>query len=150
MEQSRSQDIVLHGRASSTVLHICPPLDGLVKMLRVCPCTPPSQSAVHFDQPDHSDMSQLTGHFNWLHFLNRAKSGHLRPQLSGGTTIFRVICCQPPHEYGSRGSGQASSQETEHSLGTHASKSQSSIDADGHTVLVSRTALRTTIIAHIS
>jgi len=38
--------------------------------------TPPSQSAVHFDQPDHSDITQSTGHFFWLHFFVRCRAGH--------------------------------------------------------------------------
>lgn len=148
--QSLSQDIVLQGRASSTVLHESPPFIGLWRMLRVCPCTPPSQSAVHLDHPDHSDISQFTGHLIWLHFLDRVSSGHWSPQLSGGTTTFLPICCQPPQAYGSEGSGQLSSQDTEHSDGIHASTSQSLIDAEGHVVLLSSTELRTTIKAHIS
>merc|ERR1719329_573538 len=61
--QSRSQDMVLQASVSSLVLQAKPPFFGLVTRLRVCERTPPSQSAVHFDQPDHSDMTQSTSHF---------------------------------------------------------------------------------------
>merc|ERR1719456_2190170 len=98
--------MVLQGRDSSTVLQEVPPCIGLARMSRVRDSKPPSQSAVHFDQPDHSDISQLTGHLFWLHFLVRPNSGHLSPHSSGGeTTTLRLMCCQPPQVYTSVASG---------------------------------------------
>jgi hypothetical protein len=55
--------MVLHASVSSAVLHEIPPFFGFTISERVRERTPPSQSAVHFDQPDHSDISQSTGHF---------------------------------------------------------------------------------------
>jgi hypothetical protein len=104
---------------------------------------------VHFDQPDHSDIQQLMGQWNWPQRLKRDKRGHFTPQSSFGTTISLFICCQPPHLYGTAGS-QSLSQLTEHSSGTHAPTSQSVIVAVGHFVLFSITALRTILMAHMS
>ena len=88
--QSRSHDMVLHASVSSAVLQEIPPFLGLVISDRVWDRTPPSQSAENFDQPDHSDITQSTGHFFWLHFFVRCRAGHLRPHSSGGsTTILR-------------------------------------------------------------
>jgi hypothetical protein len=39
-----------------------PPFFGWTRMLRVRPWAPPSQSLLHFDQPDHFDITQFTGH----------------------------------------------------------------------------------------
>merc|ERR1740138_1192542 len=93
--QSRSQDMVLQASVSSAVLQESPPFIGFVIKERVRERTPPSQSAVHLDQPDHSDITQSTGHFFWLHFAVRLKAGHLSPHSSGGsTTILRLMTCQ--------------------------------------------------------
>merc|ERR1719230_2077380 len=106
--QSRSHDMVLHASVSSAVLQAKPPFFGLTMSERVRERTPPSQSAVHLDQPDHSDISQSTGHFFWLHFIVRPNCGHRSPHSSGGwTTTLRLMCCQPPHVYTSVGSGTA-------------------------------------------
>merc|ERR1719453_1073332 len=147
--QFLSQDPVAHGLDSSTVLHAIPPFFGLTRIERVWDCKPPPHSAVHFDQPDHSDMSQLMGQWYWPQRLKRDKRGHLTPHSSFGTTTSRFISCQPPHLYGMAGS-QSSSQLTEHSSGTHAPTSQSVIVEVGHSVLFSMTALRTILMAHMS
>merc|ERR1719446_1120195 len=102
--QSRSQDMVLQASVSSAVLQARPPFFGLTIRERVRERTPPSQSAVHLDQPDHSDISQSIGHFFWLHFLVRPNSGHRSPQSGrgsavGSTTTLRLMCCQPPQVY---------------------------------------------------
>jgi hypothetical protein len=62
--QLLSQEPVLQGFDSWAVLHDMPPFFGLVMMLRVRPLVPPSQALLHFDQPDHFDMTQSTGHLN--------------------------------------------------------------------------------------
>jgi hypothetical protein len=62
--QSRSQDPVLQPRISEALSHSLPPFLALVITARVRICTPPSQSLVHFDQPDHSETTQSTGHLN--------------------------------------------------------------------------------------
>merc|ERR1719252_486996 len=67
--QFRSHEPVLHGRDSWAVLHDMPPFMGCVRMLRVRPWTPPSQSLLHFENEDHLDITQSTSHLNWLHFL---------------------------------------------------------------------------------
>jgi len=68
-KQFLSQDPVAHGLDSSTVLQAMPPFFGLVRMERVWDCKPPPHSAVHFDQPDQADMSQLIGQWYWPHRL---------------------------------------------------------------------------------
>merc|ERR1719473_127013 len=62
--QSRSQDPVLQGLPSLTALQPFPPFFGFVRIERVRSSTPPSQSLEHFDQPDHLDIKQSTGHLN--------------------------------------------------------------------------------------
>merc|ERR1719161_2414177 len=123
-----------------------PPFFGFTRMLRVCDSTPPSHSAVHFDQPDHADMTQSTGHLYCPHRLYFSVAGHLMPHSSFGTTIARVIFCQPPHSNGLEGS-HLLSQLTEHSAATHPSTSQSWISSVWHSVAVASTAFRTTLIA---
>jgi hypothetical protein len=59
--QFLSQEPVAHGLDSSTVLQAIPPFFGFIKMDRVWDCRPPPHSAVHFDQPDQADISQLMG-----------------------------------------------------------------------------------------
>jgi hypothetical protein len=54
----------LHGLASLTAEQLLPPFLGFVKIDRVRSSTPPSQSLEHFDQPDHLDIKQSTGHLN--------------------------------------------------------------------------------------
>merc|ERR1719420_482449 len=67
--QSRSQDIVLHGTVSMTVLQDMPPFFGFTRMLRVRDLVPPPHSSrVHAEYRDHSDSTQSTGHLIWLHF----------------------------------------------------------------------------------
>jgi hypothetical protein len=94
--QSRSQEPVLQGLPSLTAEQPFPPFFGFVRMDRVRSSTPPSQSLEHFDQPDHLDIKQSTGHLNWLHFLIAVKSGHLMPHSFGRTTASRVNRCVPP------------------------------------------------------
>lgn len=147
--QLRSHDPVAHASDSSTVLHDKPPFLGLTKIERVCDLNPPPHSAVHSDQPDHSDISQSMGQWNWPHRFSCSNRGHLTPQSSFGTTTSRFITAQPPHWYGLVGS-QESSQLTEHSSGTQSPTSQSVMLAVGHSVLFSITAFRTTLIAHMS
>jgi hypothetical protein len=53
---------VLHGLASLTAEQPLPPFFGFVRIERVRSSTPPSQSFEHFDQPDHLDIKQSTGH----------------------------------------------------------------------------------------
>merc|ERR1719313_2103341 len=77
--QSRSHEPVLQDSSSWAVLHDSPPFLVLVMMERVRPRTPPSQSFVHFDHPDHMDISQSTGHFCWLHFLVVLNAGQTTP-----------------------------------------------------------------------
>merc|ERR1719237_131488 len=67
--QSRSHEPVLHGRSSWTVSQPLPPFFGFVNTDLVFVSTPLSQSLVHFDQPDHSDIKQSTGHFFCPHSL---------------------------------------------------------------------------------
>jgi hypothetical protein len=62
--QLRSHEPTLHALNSWFVLHDMPPFLGLVMMLRVWPWVPPSHSLLHFDQPDHRDITQSTGHLN--------------------------------------------------------------------------------------
>merc|ERR1719379_2652710 len=62
--QSRSQEPVLHGSSSWTVSHDLPPFFAFVRTERVRIRTPLSHSFVHLDQPDHSDITQSTGHLN--------------------------------------------------------------------------------------
>jgi hypothetical protein len=75
--QFRSQEPVLHGRVSWTVLQEDPPFFGCTRMLRVRDCAPPSQSLLHFENDDHLDILQSTGHLNWLHFLLFDCDGHV-------------------------------------------------------------------------
>jgi len=62
--QSRSHEPVLHGSASATAEQPRPTFFVFVMMDRVLCLTPPSQSFEHFDQPDHLDIMQSTGHLN--------------------------------------------------------------------------------------
>ena len=56
-----------------------------------------SQTAVHADQPDQRDWSQLMGHLYCPQRLCFSRRGHLRPQLSGAVTTERVILAHPTH-----------------------------------------------------
>merc|ERR1719313_1206246 len=105
---------------------------------------PPSQALLHFDHPDHFDITQSTGHLNWPHFLFRASSRHFTPNSLGRTTITRVSVCQPPHPYGFFLSGHSSSHGTEQSPGTKGVTSQSTIFSGGDTLLKIITCARTT------
>merc|ERR1719171_736699 len=67
--QSRSHEPVLHGCSSNVVSHSVPPFLGLVRIERVFPCVPPPHSLEQALQSDHSDCTQLTGQWNWLHFI---------------------------------------------------------------------------------
>jgi len=55
---------VLHGRVSWAVLQDDPPFFGWTRMLRVRDWAPPSQSLLHFENEDHLDILQFTGHLN--------------------------------------------------------------------------------------
>jgi len=118
-------------------------------MERVLDWTPPSHSAEHFDQPDHSDIGQSIGHFTCPQRFIFLLSEQAIPQSSFFTTVARYIVCQPPHLNGWRGS-QESSQLTEQAAGIHLPMSQSTILAGAQVVLVSKTAFRTTLIAQMS
>merc|ERR1719240_726457 len=145
--QSRSQEPVLQGRPSLTAEQPFPPFLGLVKIERVRSSTPPSQSLEHFDQPDHLDIKQSTGHLNWLHFLMTVKSGHLMPHTFGLTTASRVNRCTPPHP---TPCGHVSSHSTEQASGVHGVTSQSSISFGAQSVLPFITSLRMTVGPQIS
>merc|ERR1719450_1913058 len=123
--QSRSQDSVLQKRMASTVSHIVPPFSGCVMTSRVLISSPPSQSAEHFDQPDHSESLQFTSHFFWPHFRFWVRAGHATPNSLAGVMISRSRVCQPPHFCGS-GSGHESSHSSGSPPGpTHSPPSQS-------------------------
>merc|ERR1719463_868435 len=86
--QLRSQDPELQACSSSAVSHSVPPFLGFVRMARDLPCVPPPHSLEHEDQPDHSDMWQLIGQWNWLHFMplelflrSNSSGGHAMPKL---------------------------------------------------------------------
>merc|ERR1719359_2210423 len=140
--QSRSQEPVLQGRPSLTAEQPFPPFLGLVKIERVRSSTPPSQSLEHFDQPDHLDIKQSTGHLNWLHFLMAMKAGHLMPHSLGLTTASRVKRCTPPQP---TPCGHVSSHSTEHASGAHEVTSQSSMFFGAQSVLSFMTSLRITV-----
>merc|ERR1719238_2718107 len=140
--QSRSQEPVLQGLPSLTAEHPLPPFLGLVRMDRVRSSTPPSQSFEHFDQPDHLDIKQSTGHLNWLHFLVTVRAGHLMPHSFGRTTASRVSVCVPPQP---TPCGHVSSHSTEQASGAQAVTSQSSMSLGAQSVLSFMTSLRITV-----
>merc|ERR1719359_2272789 len=75
--QSRSQDCVLHGTVSMTVLQDMPPFIGFTRMVRVRDLVPPPHSSlVHAENRDHSDSTQSTGHLICEHFRLRSSAGH--------------------------------------------------------------------------
>jgi hypothetical protein len=74
-----------------------PPFFALVRIERVLNLVPPSQSFVHFDQPDHSDSTQLTGHLICLHFFCLAIGGQIMPYSLGATTTSLTMVSKPPH-----------------------------------------------------
>merc|ERR1719261_2005492 len=92
--QSRSQDIVLHGTVSMTVLQDMPPFFGFTRMLRVRDLVPPPHSSrVQAEYRDHSDSTQSTGHLIWLHFRFFSSSTHSptpvrAPQHGRGTAAL--------------------------------------------------------------
>mmetsp|Transcript_123741 Transcript_123741/g.346551 ORF Transcript_123741/g.346551 Transcript_123741/m.346551 type:complete len:204 (-) Transcript_123741:1356-1967(-) len=137
--QFRSQLPVLHASVSTGVSQNLPPWFGFTSTERVFCRAPPPHSFVHFDQPDHFDMTQSTEHLYWPHLVCFRSAGHTMPNWLAFTMMPRLNVFVPPQEKGSilppTLLGHELSHRTEHSSALQSETSQSEIFDGGETVL---------------